>query len=91
MQRLILIIVAFFLLAAVSESANKPGLQGEGTLIPGNTVIVGTTPTDLKDGGPPGQNKQIQIGDTVGGATPNSCLTVDTQGKLAQVSCLLAH
>lgn len=85
------IILLLILMTAAAAATNKPGLQSEGTLTPGNLLIVGTTPNDVKDGGPPGQNKPINIGDTVQGSTPNMCLTVDATGKLAQVSCLLAH
>lgn len=90
MQRLLLTIIILFLIGAVAETANKQGMQAEGTLIPGNTVIVGTTANDLKDGGPPA-SKSIAIGDPVVGSTPNKCLTVDSAGKVAQVDCLLAH
>jgi len=90
LQRLILIVIMLFLIGAVSESANKQGMQPEGTLIPGNSVIVGTTVNDLKDGGPPA-SKSIAIGDPVLNSTPGKCLTVDAQGKVAQTDCLLAH
>lgn len=91
MQRVILTIVMLFLIGAFAESANRQGMQAEGVLIPGNLVIVGTTANDLKDGGPPGQNKGMTIGDPVTGSVTNKCLTVDQAGKLAQVDCLLAH
>ena len=76
-------------LSAVAQSNNRPGLQPQGTLTPGHQLIVGTTANDAADGGPPGQ--ALSIGQTVNGATPSMCLTVDAAGKLAQVSCLLAH
>lgn len=91
LERWILVVALLLLTAAATQSANKPGLQAEGTLIPGNLVIVGTTSNDLKDGGPPGQAKGITIGDTVGNSLPNKCLTVDGQGRLAQIDCLTAH
>jgi hypothetical protein len=89
MKRIIVVILLATAASAAAQTTNKPGLQPQGTLTPGHQLIVGTTSNDVADGGPPGQ--ALSIGQTVTGATPNMCLTVDANGKLAQVACLLAH
>lgn len=89
MNRIAWVILLSLLIGTSAQTANKPGLQPQGTLTPGHQLIVGTTANDAADGGPPGQ--ALTIGQTVTGATINMCLTVDAAGKLAQTDCALAH
>jgi hypothetical protein len=89
MNRTTLVILLSLAMLGAAQTANKLGLMPQGTLVPGHVLVVGTTANDAADGGPPGQ--ALTIGQTVTGAVINSCLTVDSAGKLAQADCALAH
>lgn len=88
-----LLIVLGCLASSTAFAQNRPGIQPEGTLVPGHCLQVGTTPLRAQDAGAPcvttaTPQTPLAIGSTVQGATPGMCLTVDVNGKLAQTSCL---
>lgn len=85
------LIVLSLVIASPALAQNAPGVRSEGTVTLGNCVQFGSTTNRIKDAGAPCNQQQVTIGQPVVGATPNMCLVIDANGKLAQASCLLAQ
>ncbi len=89
-------IIAFALLIATPALAqNRPGIQPQGTITPGNCAKWGTPQGSnqfLADAGAPcAPQGTLAIGAPVAGAVKGSCLVVDINGNLAQANCLIAQ
>lgn len=85
--------IAAIISAISADAQNRPGIQPEGTMVPGHCVQVGSSSLRVQDAGAPclttaSPPQALAIGATVTGATPGMCLTIDVNGKLAQTSCL---